>query len=558
MPKRRRAREHVFQKIGPIGWLILFLVFFPVVFFFKELRELLVFWLHPNLDPPWLRAISLTLIELLTGFLATFVLWVLLVAGQALVPVNSFNERVRAGWHLLLFIFGRHGIATAVRDGKIMTSRKPEGEYPGLLIIDFNSAVVLEEKTPIPDLSLPITSMRNGLIARLGLMDEPESPRVAGPGLVFLRPMVDIHSVIDVRPQIRNRQDVCAYTRDGIEVKTGVSALFSVGQPPPLLTFTFDGVFKVENMHLVDLDETEDGGVKINQVRENFQDELDPDDWIEIQERLTSLSIVQAHFHYSLQPRGSHIPIFNRRRVFSAAFSDALDEKGNGIPWNELPVKVACDMYRQLLLEFNYDQLYNLQDEDNYPLQFIRSQLRLRVRNNGLLSFRLLMRRDRRPLEPGALLQPDELYVSQVFPLMSPKVLRNAGIAVFASNFGDLIPNELVYQQRLDSWRARWESETQVIEAKNELDAIRERTRARLQTQQELIRRLHQVLNNASQSPEATAIQFYMELEALTRDPITSKLLPNETVLLMRSVGDWINFKESPPGPGLLGDGGKL
>ena len=71
------------------------------------------------------------------------------------------------------------------------------------------------------------------------------------------------------------------------------------------------------------------------------------------------------------------------------------------------------------------------------------------------------------------LYNPRELLVSPVRALQSSKILRERGIQMLASGFGDLLPTDEVYFQWLASWRAEWERDTKAARAAADLDAKR-------------------------------------------------------------------------------------
>ncbi len=539
----------------------LFLLIYPLIFFSRTVINLF----NIGVNSAFLDAVEVTCFSLCAGFLPMLVLWLLLVSGQAIVPINSMNERIRTAWHMFLFMLNRHGVATAVRDGAIQSARPLVVGPPGLLVIDFNSAVVVEENIPIPDIVKTFRNMWRSFLISIGLMETPETPRVFGPGLAFMRPGAYIHTVVDLRRQFRLRPGVSAYTRDGIEVKTNIWALFRVGYDHNVLplSFTLANREDPNSLQLVELRETADHRVAINRVASDFRAELDPEDWAQICETFSNPENITNCFRYNMQPQAAHIPVFNSHNVFSAAFSDALDEEGRVIPWAELPVKVAADIYRQVLLEYNYDELYgtveqqlalerDLMESQALTIFRIRRILRTRVRNNGLLFFRLIQC-GRRPLEAGQIYSPNELVTSQVFPMTASRVLRNAGITVIFNGFGDLTPvSERVYQQRLDTWRARWYESVKEVETSREIQAIQQTTQARLQTQEDLAYRLRQIMENTAQEPIGAAMQVLMELETLANDPMTRRLLPQETIMLMRMLHDWTDPER---GKGLLTNG---
>lgn len=536
-------------------WLCLFLFFYPLIFFNREFIRLLLICFRPLVDPALGLAFLLTSVQLLFGFLPAFIVWLLLVSGQAIAPVNSMSERFRVAWYLFLYMLGRHGFAAAIRDGKIQSQQEPVTGSPGLLLIDFNSAVVVEENVPVRSLR----GAWHGLLERLGLMDVRESPRVFGPGLAFLRPGAYIHSVVDLRRQFRRGEKASAYTRDGIEIQTNIWTLFQAGCDPTALplSFTFVGRKptenlktvshrRPENLRMVELKETPEGQIRVERIRtlEDLQDELSEADRRQIRDTLSGPAGSSPLMPYRLQVREARPPVFDPRYAFLAAFSDALDEEGRVIPWQGLPVKVAIDLYRQLLLECNYDDLYGSVEQrddlnQDFPVRRIRSILSARLRNSGIRSFRLV-EAQLGDLQEGATYSPGQLRTTRPIPLNAPQVLRNAGLSVIASGFGDLIPvSEAIYQQRLDNWRARWYQDLRLVEASRERDVMHSRARARMKTQQQLVEKLSQMVNSKSRTPNATAFQIYMELERLAGDPVTRQLLPKDTVALMSLLRNW-------------------
>jgi hypothetical protein len=246
----------------------------------------------------------------------------------------------------------------------------------------------------------------------------------------------------------------------------------------------------------------------------------------------------------------SQLPVFDARRVFAAVFSEARDDKDEVIPWYDLPNQVAVDLYRRLLLQYNYDQLYDSSDPMHFPIPYIRRLLRLAMRNNGLLSYRILLTKDNAPVEKGKDYSRFDLRLSPMRQLTSPKVLRSRGIRVIMASIGDLIPvSDAIYQQRLDNVLATWDRDTEVISASRELEAIRVRSRARRQAQQEMGRAFAQIFEARDHSQEILAIQVMQTLETMASDTKTRRLLPNETLELMKQLNFWL-LPSSSSGPG--------
>jgi hypothetical protein len=120
-------------------------------------------------------------------------------------------------------------------------------------------------------------------------------------------------------------------------------------------------------------------------------------------------------------------------------------------------------------------------------------------------------------------------------------VLRDRGIKVIASSFGDLIPvAEEVYKQRLDNWRATWERDIALVHANRDLEAMRVRSRAQAQAQRDLFNAFSQIFQSNENSQEVLTIRVFQALESLAGDPKTRQFLPFETVELIRNLGGWL------------------
>ena len=73
------------------------------------------------------------------GLGAIFLLCVILLAAQALLPVGSLQDICQTALHFLLFILGGHGAAIFVKDGKVHADAKElRRSRPGVAVIDFN------------------------------------------------------------------------------------------------------------------------------------------------------------------------------------------------------------------------------------------------------------------------------------------------------------------------------------------------------------------------------------------------------------------------------------
>lgn len=489
------------------------------------------------------------------GFFGIFWLWTVLISYQALLPIsnilqNPFRailEAYRASWYLVFHILRLHGPAISVKDGKTVENSEDtnRGEYPGVVVIDHNNAIVLEERNPPPGMNGAFGGIAMLILQILNVVDSYESPRVRGPGIVFTRPRERIRGVIDLRRQFRFQPRVQCYTREGIELHAPVWALFSVGQEADILPVTYVGVPSPENLRVINITELHDGYLRIS----GFGDELDEEDRREIH------NFAQCHSHdmddmpvfssYASPPKPKEG--FSSQGVFSAVYAQARGENKDVIPWSELPTRVAAGFYREFLAQVNYDELYDVREKGEFPLPQYKRKLANRMRSNGILSFRLIFTGSGDPLVRGQVYRTAELRASQVRLLKNPKVLRDRGIKVIFSGFGDLTPvNDAVYNQRLDAWRASWDRELDENMANSELEAMRIRTRAHIEAQQDMWRSLSQLFEQTEHSDEALAIRVMQALDQVASDPRTRTLLPGNTIDLLR----YINTLLTPHDPG--------
>jgi hypothetical protein len=496
----------------------------------------------------------------LVGFIFVFLLWTALISFQALLPISdllkhpllSIIEAYRTSWHLLLHIFKQHGPAISVVDGKANTTSEDESREgkPGVIVIDFNSAVVLEERHSAPGINSIFNKLFSGILEAQLLVDASESPRVCAPGIVFTRPRERIRGVVDLRKQFRLQPRVHCYTREGIELYANILSIFTIGQNPDILQVTYNGEMRPENLRVITLEKRPGGFQRVI----GFNDELDDEDRKEIHEFATRTGkqadqpIFQA---FSPLPNTGK-QVFDRDRVFSAVFAQAKNSKQQILPWHELPIRVAASFYRELLLQINFDDLYDVKEKSKFPLPEYKTKLRLKMRNNGILAFRLLQHVSGMPLIRGRIYPEKDMVVSQATELTNPKLLRDRGIKVIFSGFGDLIPvNDLVYKQRLETWRIPWEEELDQNLANIDLQATRVSSRARSQAQQDLWRNLKQLLEQNEFSEEAMALSILQSLEQAASDPQTKALLPANAIDMMRHLQSLLLPPEpsTPPSP---------
>lgn len=553
MPQLRKKKKKKVNRIKqiPLVLLLIFIIAFRTEIFQVAQLAWEFTWgiVKAILDVPigpipfqniyYLRILGFNII---LGFGLVFLLWLVLISLQALLPVNSPLDVYRTAFHLVLHLFRLHGQAVFIKDGKkLATPTELEKEGSGVVVVDFNSAVVLEEQVPKPSL---IRKIIDSFLLSLRLIDSYASPRVVGRGVVFTRRSERIREAVDLREQFRMRHDVHAYTRDGIELTTSANAAFTIGQEPDVLQITYMGERREQMLRSVRLENLPDGRIKVK----SFRDELDEADRNEIHHVARVAHRMNVLLPYSPMEPLETLPIFNAERVFSAVFSQARDPNGDLIPWYDLPAMVAVDLFRELLSHIDYDDLYRPDQNDYFPLPGFKEKFRIAVRNQGILSYRLVFDVSGELLEEERIYRENELLVSKVMPLTAPKVLRDRGIKVLASGFRELVPvSSVVYQQRLDTWRSKWDKETEILRANHELAASRVRSRARARAQREFAHVLTSILDKKEYSQEIMAVRVLQALEQVAADPNTHQLLPTDTIRLLSSVHNWLLPDEKQP-----------
>ncbi len=520
-------------------------IFMDIAFFWAVIKSSVLRF--PFVNPPGAtHALDITGYVLFTGMGLVFLLWTLAISQQALLPVRSLLDVIRTAANFVLFILRIHGPAVFVRDGQAYFDKEDKGrEGPGVFVVDFNSAVVFEER--IAPVQIEADSLLRQFLwefyTAFGLTSRYESPRVRGAGLVFTRPRERLRGVVDLRKQFRIKLKEPSYTRDGIELACNSLALFSVGNEPDILWVTYAGEHRVENLREVNLQRSDRGGAYVATIL----DDLDPADKREIHHYAQMMEHEVAQRRTAWRPFSWQHPLppmpTLQERVFAAVFSQARDEKQNILDWTQMPNQVITETYREVMSSINYDDLYGIHSNQPLPLLKYKTRMRLTMRNSGVLSYRLVFLQEGN-LTPKRVYREDQLYTSDNQALKNPKPLRNAGIKVLMGSFSDPSPIwDAIYEQRLDAWRARWSSATQVRNAENELNASRAANRAYAEAQREVLLSLRRILNSATPSDypdEAIAISLMQTLERLAADPETRKLLPSSTTDLLRNVYNYL------------------
>jgi hypothetical protein len=610
MPYKRPSKRRPSWIRAPL----IFLGVLYVIAFWQPIRGVFeLFWAvlkmflgRPNVQIPLNadRHLAIVTFTIFLGFLAIFFMWLFIISTQALLPVKKFRknwgtashddsparrartvsnttphnvpsgmypgwaggtakedipqlrlppelsnlmEELRTSWHLLLYILRLHGMAVFVRDGQVRaTLEELQRHGPGVSVIDFNSAVVFEEMVPPPGLSRPFRNIIIQTLITLGLSDPMETPRARGAGIVFTRRRERIRGAVDLRRQFRLRPGVPAYTRDGIELKAAVWILFTIGQEPDVLEVTYMGERRPENLRVLRLERLDGGKIRITGV----SDTLEEDDRNEINHFFWVDNRRNQFWSYEPTEPPAPLPVFDPNRVYAAVSSQARNNEEQVVPWSELPLELAIDSYRNIMHSVNYNEFFGEQSDTVLPLLSYRAKQRMAMVNNGILAYRHVRHHTGAELQTNTIYRENELRISAIRQLSAPKLLRDRGVKVIASGFGELVPvDDAIYRQRLESWRAPHKKGVDVVHAQQDLEAMRIRSRVRAEAQRSLTHQLATIMQKHPHSEEIVALRILQALESAASDPHTQQLLPSDTIALMRTIRDWLLPGESrfPP-----------
>ena len=233
----------------------------------------------------------------------------------------------------------------------------------------------------------------------------------------------------------------------------------------------------------------------------------------------------------------------NHRRVLSAIYSRALDHdfslEDKHMPWTDLPIHVAAQTFRDMVLKEQYDYLFEPKDPTRYRLPVLQGNFIKKMRNQGILAFRFVDSIDGEPIKKEAEWNENNLVYYARRELTTPKVLRARGIKVIASSFPDLFPvSQKVSTRLLDTWKAPWDRQNADVRSRHQLQADRVVSQIRAQAQRDMAYTLARILRS-SRSDEVLALRVFQALEAIADDEKTRPFLPRDTIYLLRSFQRW-------------------
>jgi hypothetical protein len=477
-----------------------------------------------------------------------FALLIVYLIGGAVLPVRTAAEQWEAMQLFTRFLRGRQAPLLRVREGHLVKDQYGRQKVgSGAAIIDLNSAIVLERQTAaLVNPSIPTQETSTAISARARPV-----VRVGTPGLSFIRRSERLRGVVSLRKQACTNPGVLGYTSDGIEVKTNVVAVFTLGQPALTIKVAYLGKPTFRNLRVLNLDpET----YKIQSI----SDELDEIDKHEIHQfALEYLAYRQPNPPLEPLEKGQDYPPYHidEQQIFAAVYSQARHVNESRVDdWSSLPALVATEIFRNMISQVPYDSLYLPDNPAGFPLQAeFKPAFARKVRYQGVISYQFVHRLDGQPPEEGQRLDNRQFRLAPVKDLRASKVLRDRGIKVLHAGFSELVPTDpKIRLQRLDNWRARWQREAESIKADLDLEAVRIKNHARAEKQREMINALSQIINTSAYPEEALTLRIFQALENIALEPSTRQLVPIDTIQVLNSLRFWLLPEEQQARPALL------
>lgn len=483
-------------------------------------------------------------IRLLTGSIgllfiyAIFILWFV----HFVLPITSPDQVIPAFLRMLKFgvTMGRwHGPAVFVRDGEVEGAPQEfTKNNAGIAFLDLRSAMALDKFRDKEDEELDgkFPKPRRVHFSFRKSKAYPAHVRVVGPGLAFIEKNEKIIGAADLRVQSRSRKDVIGDTRDGIRVRTSVSATFTLGQPPDILDVCLDDTDHKNKIYVIEWKKDPPAGMRIVS---KLNQELNQEDAAEILKFIRNYpNLVSVS---SQVPEKKYPYSFDEEQIKRAIYSIThLNDESPQKPmkrWHEWPTDVVAEKFRILLSHEPFMKLYAPEDSLLNPMGDFKKKLGLAVRNMGMLAYRVVRRLDGTPLIAGDILHESDLVFLPPQALTRPDVLRDRGIKIINAGCADLEPVDKVVQKKFkESWLEEKRKEENIKRADYELEATRITNHARVRTQQSMNYHLAKLLEKQEYPREALAILIFQELEAAAANPETRKLLPENTLNLMQGI----------------------
>lgn len=488
-------------------------------------------WVEQFPKVPEAIRISIFISENLLAVIFFAILWHYWIGGTVF-PVQSNQQIYLLMGKMFQSLWGRSAALLFVREG-VLIGEVGQASRSAILV-DLESAVVIESA----QVRSPVffgAANRAGKFSPLTPM-----PRVVGPGLVILRRGEKLRDVVSLRKQFRLMPNVHGRTSDGIELSTHTFVSFSLSQRPSVSQVAYLGEPVARNLQVLHIDQQ-------TRMIKSIQDELDIQDQEEIHQNAQKfLYCIDPNSPLDLGTDGQEFPpyLVDEQRILAGVYSRArnVSDQLAANHWTDLPAMVTAETYRNIIARYSFDELYLPDDPSRFPLQTkLKPEFSRRIRYQGVISYQFLQRHDGEPPAIGQRVDHRTFRISDVRALSGEKVLRKRGIKVIFAGFSELTPTDpKVNQQRLESWRARWQREVNLILAGQDQEVGRIKDEARLSRRRDLIDTFSGLFSDNNYSEEALTMQVFRELEIAATDPTTRQMLPRDTLEQLRTIRLWL------------------
>jgi len=531
MPKSRSGclRWVILLALGGVG---LFLFRFEIDF----IKNLILSILSGGRVDPFPQTqeatrISIFISENILAVIFFTILWHYWIGGTVFA-VQTNQQIVLLMGKMIQSLWGRSAPMIFVREG-VLVGEVGQAAHSAIFV-DLESAVVIESAQVRTPALFGIANWGGKFTA------QSLAPRVAGPGLVILRRGERLRDVVSLRNQFRLIPDVHGRTSDGIELSTNTYVSFNLSQRPTVIQVAYHGDPDPENLHVLRIDPQTR---KITAI----QAELDRQDQEEIHQFAQNfLYCIDPNSPLDLGADGQDFPPYfiDEQRVLAGVYSRArnVSDRLSANHWTDLPAMVTAEAFRNIIARYSLDELYLPDDPKRFPLQTeIKPEFSRRIRNLGVISFQFLQRQDGGMPIVGQRVDHRSFRISEVRALSGEKVLRKRGIKVLFAGFSELTPTDpKVNQQRLETWRARWQREVDLILADQGQEVGRIKENARANRRRDLVDTFSNLFSEENLSEEALTMQVFRELESLASDPTTRQMLPKDTMEQLRTIRLWL------------------
>ncbi len=525
---------------GCLRWIVLIALGGALLFIFRYEVDFIKYLVLSILNKGWVEQfpkipdairISIFISENLLAVIFFVILWLYWIGGTVF-PVHSNQQIYLLMGKMIRSLWGRSASLLFVREG-VLVGEVGQASLSAILV-DLESAVVVES-TQVRSPILFGGENRNG-----NFNAQTPKPRVVGPGLVILRRGEKLRDVVSLRKQFRLMPNVFGRTSDGIELSTHTFVSFSLSQRPSVILVAYLGEPVPKNLQVLRIDPHTR---KIMAI----QDELDIQDQEEIHQYAQNfLFCIDPNSPLDLGTDGQEFPpyLVDEQRILAGVYSRArnVSDRQSANHWTDLPAMVTAEIYRNILGRYTLDELYLPDDPERFPLQAeIKPEFSRRIRYLGVVSFQFLQRHDGDLPTVGQRVDHRAFRISAVRALSGEKVLRKRGIKVIFAGFSELTPiDPKVNQQRLESWRARWQREVNLILANQDQEVGRIKDKAQVSRRRDLIETFSRLFSDRNLSEEALTMQVFRELEIAATDPITRQMLPRDTLDQLRTIRLWL------------------